>query len=422
MRSKIQQFIWKTLLFLVFLRPFLSEYVFFITGFWYIFALIFFSVSYIIISEEEVTLLPSSYNLPVSLFIISILISLFYSGLNEWSSLQLYLLLPNIFIFYIATTLKSGQKTQLIAVMFISAIIISLYAIFQYLSNFSFIKPNIYIDGFIIGKRVFSTFLSPNMLASYMIMMLPLGTGFLITTTKKNRSLWIFIALIIMLVTLLLTKSLGGIVVFIIIFILLVFLSRNLKLSSLSISLILLLLISIPFFFSKERLSQFLNFDNPNNPIMQRIYYWSSSLKVIKDFPLTGAGWGKLEHLYRLYKVSSSNVTSYSHNVFLQILVESGLLGLLSFSGIVFMFLKSGLRVLKENSSQQPYMGLFCAGCGFLLHNLIDLSFYFGQVAFFWWIILGLFAEVKTSLSIRTKVYLGICIALPLICIHQVLS
>ena len=57
------------------------------------------------------------------------------------------------------------------------------------------------------------------------------------------------------------------------------------------------------------------------------------------------------------------------------------------------IFLRKGSRDIKKNSEGQGLkIGLFCGGCAFLLHNLVDLSFYFSQVSFFWWIILGLFA------------------------------
>jgi ABC-type polysaccharide/polyol phosphate export permease len=62
--------------------------------------------------------------------------------------------------------------------------------------------------------------------------------------------------------------------------------------------------------------------------------------------------------------------------------------------GIVFAFLKTGLRAIKGSNEERALkIGLFFAGCAFLFHNLIDVSFYFGQVSFFWWIILGLFAN-----------------------------
>jgi O-antigen ligase len=114
---------------------------------------------------------------------------------------------------------------------------------------------------------------------------------------------------------------------------------------------------------------------------------------MARDCPLTGIGWRKFGLLYEFYKPLPANISHYSHNVFLQITAEMGLLGLLSLLWVVFVFLKTGLRVIKDNNEEQALkICLFCAGCAFLFHNLIDLSFYFGQVSFFWWVILGLFA------------------------------
>jgi hypothetical protein len=69
---------------------------------------------------------------------------------------------------------------------------------------------------------------------------------------------------------------------------------------------------------------------------------------------------------------------------FLQVMAEMKPLGLAGFLLIVIVFLRDGLNVIKNNTEQRPLrIGLFCAGCACLIHNFVDLSFYFGQVAFF---------------------------------------
>jgi O-antigen ligase len=145
--------------------------------------------------------------------------------------------------------------------------------------------------------------------------------------------------------------------------------------------------------FIAHRMPQSFDMKNPNNSLIQRFYYWKASLSMFRDYPVTGVGWRKFGLLYEFYRPLPANISHYSHNVFLQIMAETGIFGLLTFLWIVFMFFQRGLRIIKNNDEQQGLrIGLFCAGGAFLFHNLIDLSFYFGQVSFFWWIILGLFA------------------------------
>lgn len=355
-------------------------------------------------------------NICTLLFIIVILISIIFSGATEFSLFELYLFIPNILIFYIVSRINPAQKKQLIAAVFFAAGIIGIYAIYQYFFGFrntsDYITqtwPNRYIEELLIlsKKRVYATFITPNIFASYVAMMIFMGIGLLTTISPQKRKIssWLRISILIMMTALLFTKSLGGIFSFIVTFV--AFLSLAIlyifpkldfktqipKRMLLGISLGLSAFIFIFILFAQHRLIQFFNLKDPNNSIIQRFYYWVASIRMVKDHPLTGLGWRRFGSLYQLYKLPPANISHYSHNIFLQITAESGILGLLGFLSILVIFLRNGLKDIRTNSEQQGLkIGLFCGGCAFLLHNLIDLSFYFGQVSFFWWIILGLFA------------------------------
>jgi putative inorganic carbon (HCO3(-)) transporter len=428
--SKIQSFTWKVLLTLIFLRPFLNEYVFLSIGFWYIFTLIFCSAIYLVVSDRS-ALFTLPLNLPGLLFTISVIISIVFSGFSSLSIFELYLFIPNFAVFYIVSKIKPEQKRQLVYIIFLSAAIMSIYAIYQYFISYRHILAQIkqigalgttkHIPDFLLRRRVFVTFFSPNIFASYMAVMLFLGMGFFITTYNQKRRTIInlaFIPLFTMAVSLLLAKSLGALLALFVtlilfIFCLIFYLPEDsnfkrliLKRYNSNITFVLSVLIFIfILFITWPRLIQLFNFNYPHNSIVQRFNYWITSLKIIQDFPLTGVGWRKLGFFYKLYKPLLANASNYSHNVFLQIMAETGILGLLSFIWIVAIFLKAGLRAIKIKDEQQGLkIGLFCAGCCFLLHNLIEVSFYFGQVSLFWWIILGLFnSEYNTKLYARSN-------------------
>jgi len=391
------------------MRPFLSEHAFLTIGFWYISSLILLSIIYLALTNN-IFLFSPPMNLSVFLFVIAIAVSIIFSGFTNWSPLELYFFIPNLLIFYIVSKIKPEHKKELLSTIFLAAIIISTYAIYQYFIGFrhlsEYIKrtcSNMPVPEFLEGKRVFATFVSPNIFADYIVMMLFLGIGFLISVYQKRIIYGVAVSVIG--ISLLLTKSLGGILTFIMIFILFIFCiiyyllpnlgfrKATLTKAGLTIALVLFAFIVTSVIFVRQRLPQFFNLSNPNNSIIQRLYYWKASFNMVKDSPLTGIGWRRFGLLYECYKPSLANISHYSHNVFLQIMAETGLLGLLTFLWIVFIFLKKGISAIKIYDEQQGLkIGLFCAGCAFLFHNLIDLNFYFAQVSFFWWIILGLFA------------------------------
>jgi O-antigen ligase len=262
-----------------------------------------------------------------------------------------------------------------------------------------------YLNELLRERRVFATIISPNIFASYIVMMLFIGIGLaLYNNQRKNIIYWL--GVFVMAIALLLTKSLGGILSFVITFSLFLFSlihykgfkKITLKRFSLIMVSTLCIIILIFGFFAKGRIAKFLDLNNPTNSIVQRFYYWKASLDMIKDFPLTGVGWRKFGLFYAFYKPAPANISHYSHNVFLQIAAEMGPLGLIIFIVIVLKFLQIGFKVIKNRDEQQGLkIGLFFAGCAFLIHNLVELSFYFSQVALFWWIILGLFSNFSSE-------------------------
>ena len=408
---KAESFLWKFLLGLICLRPFLSEYAFLTVGSWYIFLLISSSLIFLAFLGKRV-LFPLRLNLWPLLFTISILVSMILSGWTAWSLSELYFFVPNILIFYIVSKIKHNQERQLLACIFFTAGIICTYAIYQYFiglrHTFEYLSPaqqGSFVGRFLSSRRVFATFISPNIFASYVVMMLFLSMG-LLRQSKGEKRLIYWTGITAMALSLVYTKSFGGILVFAGTFFLFMphlfpsatFRRVNILWFSFIIILITCTFLLICKLFFCSRLSQLLDLYNPNNSIVQRIYYWKASINMIKEFPFTGIGWRRFGMLYELYRSPSANTSHYSHNVFLQILVEAGPLGLVSFLLIVVTFLRNGLIVIRNSTEHTALkVGLFYAGCVFLIHNVIDLSFYFGQAAFFWWIIAGLFSNFRVE-------------------------
>lgn len=415
---KINSFVWCVLLVLVFIRPFLSEQVFLGVGLWYV---IFFILtgSYFVFASK-INLLSNPLNLAVFIFLGLIVFSslsprIYKTGL-VMNLFEVSIFLPNILIFYIAGKINQRQINQLILAMFLAAGIIGVYAIYQYFFGLRHVLDYARRHGInegldlktILGRRrIYATFITANIFASYVIMILCAKAGVLIndfSLTRKN--IYLMLSVCILMISLVFTKSFGAVLVAISVSLLFIFyLLRGFKgeriiLKRFLFCIVIVLFILVIFFliFNWQRLIAMFNLNDPDNSIVQRFNYWTTSLKIIKDFPLIGIGWKKFGFAYEFYRPALAKGSEYSHNVFLQIMVEMGLLGLVSFLSIVFIFLRSGHKILTEVGSRQVLkIGLFCAGCSFLIYNLIDISFYFSQVAFFWWIILGLFVNFSAE-------------------------
>ena len=259
-----------------------------------------------------------------------------------------------------------------------------------------------YAKNVLFSKRAFSTFFSPDMLAGYLAMVMPLAGGFLIDNLKFRKKLVLAsISLFIISICIGLTKSLGGwlslfagsIIFFILFLKELPHLDHKKVIKLAAIVLTVIILISTATVI--KRANQFIDFTNPQNSILQRLYYWKSTLKMIKDFPLTGIGWGNFGTAYARYKLQGANEIKNAHNSYLQIWAEAGLLGVIATVWLIFIFFREGLQGLKEPGEKGFKIGLIAAGFSFLTHNLIDYDYYISQVSFHWWIILGLTVAIR---------------------------
>jgi O-antigen ligase len=205
-------------------------------------------------------------------------------------------------------------------------------------------------------KRVFSPFVTPDVLAGYLIMILPLA----VLRKKVFIIIPVFLAL-------LLTRSLGALIS--ILLAVWIYFYVNGKFSRKAIlGLAGLLLIVIAVFIIRS-----VDPDGHGQPwfsLVMRLNYWRDALVIIKEHLLTGVGIGNFNLCY----------SRYTHNAYLQIWAEMGILGITSFLWLIFRILQSNKRVSI----------LSIAIIVFLIHNLVDFTFFLPETAFIWWAIVGL--------------------------------
>ncbi|MBM3250561.1 MAG: hypothetical protein FJZ09_06995 [Candidatus Omnitrophica bacterium] len=408
--DKIRDFFWKVLLVLIFLRPFISEQAFMAAGFWFVLFLTFFSAVFLFLFAGG-GLFKGALNLGVGLFITAVLASIVFSGATPFSLYEFYLFIPNFCLFFVASRLTHRQRRELFSAIILAAVLIGFYALYQYFfglrHTLEYIKrtqANLYAEEFLGRMRIFATFISPNILASYIVMALFIILGSFVSYARREKIISIF-CMAVMMLALILTKSFGGILTFTCAFAVFIFLrlfyllpkpgfsKRVLRRIGIGLVLVLSGFILVSGLVMRQRLAELLTPQNTNNSLRQRLYYWQASLKMAREHPIAGVGWRKFGLWYRTYKAPEANVSHYAHNLYLQMLAETGIPGFLSFLALVFLFFRRGLALVRESGPEQGFrIGLFCAGTAFLLHNLFELSFYFGQASFLWWIILGVFA------------------------------
>jgi putative inorganic carbon (HCO3(-)) transporter len=131
-----------------------------------------------------------------------------------------------------------------------------------------------------------------------------------------------------------------------------------------------------------------------DRPESTRIRLWQTSFNMIKDKPILGIGLGNFERLFEKYKVEGYyDITCHPHNDFLNVAVNSGLLGLLAYLWIWIVFLQSTLKSILRNDTNDFSRSARKAGMvaivGFLIASLLQCYYTDAEVNMLVMFILG---------------------------------
>ena len=141
-----------------------------------------------------------------------------------------------------------------------------------------------------------------------------------------------------------------------------------------------------------------------DQPESTRIRLWQTSLAMIKKSPIWGVGLGGWGVLFDEYKVEGVYAaTCHPHNDYLNVAVNTGLLGLLAYLSIWAVFLYSTVRSVRKNTSRRlarsVQMGGAVAIVAFLFAGLLQCYYTDAEVNMLVMFILGL----TTVLNLRVK-------------------
>jgi putative inorganic carbon (HCO3(-)) transporter len=112
-----------------------------------------------------------------------------------------------------------------------------------------------------------------------------------------------------------------------------------------------------------------------------RVEIWSRAIYMIQDFPITGIGLGSFgkvaDLLYPLFLFEPGSIP-HAHNLFIQIAVDLGIPGLVSWMAILFVVIFSSWKLFRMgNELGDTWMaglgaGLFASQIALVVHGLID--------------------------------------------------
>ncbi len=264
--------------------------------------------------------------------------------------------------------------------------------------------PNAIYDSF---PLLFSDAVHPNVMVSIMIMLLPLSFAYLLLSYRRGpwplstrwAQILIPLALILMSIVLILTKSRGGYVAGAVGALTVLWYSRQrilaLVLTLITAGLGLWLIIG-----AEQQAPALVGELADAGTMAFRQQIWHIASWMITDFPYTGVGMGTFNDVaVRLYPLSAV-ADPGAHNLYLQVGVDLGIPGLIAFASILILALYMSINSISCLASHEDQalralsVGLLAGIIALLFHGLVDITVWGTRITFLPWLIIGLVTAV----------------------------
>jgi O-antigen ligase len=233
------------------------------------------------------------------------------------------------------------------------------------------------------GHRIYSTLDNPNVLGQYLIFVVMFALALAYTYRKLLYKFAAFGVLAVAALCLLYTQSRGAWLGLIFAFAVFAFL-RDRKLVAIG----LVALFLSPLFLPETVIDRFLSIGNTaDSSTLYRVHIWNACLNMIRDYWVSGIGIGEgtFARIYPIYAFNAIS-TPHSHNLFLQIIIDIGISGIVIFLLVMTCFYKNVFMAVKRSPSTSALSAALCAAMtGYLIQGMTDNVFYnYRVVAFFW--------------------------------------
>lgn len=224
--------------------------------------------------------------------------------------------------------------------------------------------------------------------AGLMEMVVPVSAAYALSRPKGDpRKGMFWFAVLVPVVSLLLTESRGGFVSLLVETAILgwIVIGRNplpgrrmrVAVTGLALVAVTVLFIWILPAYVLNRLGTFNNYV-PEASGGSRLTIWRNSFGILRDHPCIGAGMGSFVTAYPPYQTYALDlVTEHAHNDYVEALTETGSLGGALIFAALILFISIAFRNLAVQLEHEPgwiQLGAAIACCGLLTHSFVDFN------------------------------------------------
>jgi len=325
--------------------------------------------------------------LPLGIFLIIAVAATVQSVARGASAENLILWLTAGLLFWLVVNVvrNSRDAAAFLGPIMVGACLMTVWGVYQY-----FFPPMIeerWTDVTTSGEitRVFASLGNPNYLAEYMVLFLPLVLALWFQQPKRRLELTVPLAL--MTVALLLTYTRGGYLALLIALAILV----AMRARRWSIF-VFLGALAAPLVVPQSIVTRFIAaFTFADSSSQYRVNVWIGVLGLIKKFWVLGVGLGAqaFQEIYQDFMLSEARVV-HAHNVYLQMLAEVGVFGLVAIVWAVFAVVRRTVVVGANPRNAVLIAAVPAALTGLMFHGLVEHIWYNPKLLFAFWAVAGL--------------------------------
>lgn len=280
--------------------------------------------------------------------------------------------------------------TILVILCVLAATVVALYGVYQ---NFfgaasvqSWVDEKMFTD---IKTRVYSTLDNPNVLGEYLIMLMPVAAALFVTMKGNIQKTLYALCNVIMFACLMYTWSRGawlGVVIGIVFFIVL----KDRRWIAACVAGLLLMPSVLP----ESILSRITSIGNTkDSSTSYRVAIWTGSARMLKDYWFCGIGLGPDAFLkvYPQYALGGADFALHSHNFYLQWIIDMGIMGIVTYFGIILTGLKQIAAVNEQNTLiKNVILAVTGAIFGYLFHGVAENLWYNYRMILVFWVYFGI--------------------------------
>jgi O-antigen ligase len=324
-----------------------------------------------------------------------------------------------LLVLIIVSGIRSGQSLErLIEVLMIGTSLTGLYAIYQRIKGIP-MDPSLtdWVLNEGMSGRAYSTMGNPNNYAELLILILPFFIAMVLNAKSIYRKVFYFTLSFPPLIALFLTGARSSWIALVIAVLVFVFL-KDWKLIPFVAILGILAFLFLPYISPSVYKRVLTIFTGTDTSINYRGAIYQTVVPMLKDFWFTGLGLGagaeqapfmKILQRYSLFYLRQTNTAGYAttpphtHNLFLQIWIEVGFVGILTYIWFIARTVKRTLvNIYRDASNSMNHISMagISALAGILVMGMAEYVWFYPRLMLFFWVIVGI---VLSALNILDK-------------------